>query len=1115
MWRWCLRTTRDVSVVASGIALNRTRLPFHHVSFLRQYVNTYATHGRRCYSRPYKNSSEGTFASTDSSNAGAIALDQTSNISSGTGGLSTAEGAATNVGGPVGHIDASAHSGVDDVLPARLSDSSHSGPQQEDAPPVLDDRPGSLQAVTGTSTPQDESLRSSPADRARVLKELLASDRPIVPSPKSNIVRYIYDLYHSASRDVEQSPLTSAELSSLISLFGSLSLSAPQQVYSSVYRHHFLPHFPETAFRPHWTLVKVIIHRKRKLHMPLSKADRYWLMRAHLAQSVDEPREALLQVARMQYECLRSHRSVEIHISYLQALLSASNPDRIAEAARRLCDLIAWYDEWTPHLLRILWQVVFDATLSLGLKADFLSALRQRLSTSSCDLHSRSGRPGGADSAETQRIDSNLRPLGPIGVRDLVNSLRNSCFPSARTHVILETQLSQWARRLASAVFGSLEEGGKLVETQWNCLVLLAVALNRQGRTSGPTALIAHDGPHSAAAAEWRAICVLASLERLVDPASEATDEIARKLNHILDKLWSSWYDAVTANHAQPTPIIFRSICTLFFRLAGQTKNRTVVERCVDLCDAQKLWSVTDTDPIETSSLQLLAQEQLISALLCGASIERALVYISKRIADPSMLSTVISRAISTLAASHTDTAVDTQAAAHRLGIVASASAITDLAVAVADGGHIAAALRHLDDSQLTHAQHLLIIHHILLAMVRTDHHSRSVYLIGEIADAILRQVSFSAPPPSFRVALQPALLYLPRANQAKTAMSIVQHIVDATPSYFTAGFYGKFIVALLRARHFNFALRVHKLARKLDMRKHLPSLHSFVIYCSRHGAGAIAANVAASIGKPPRQLASAYALTRRLGFRERVPRYVLTLKIPTFLNRDPSRRVHAARAIHALVRVGSLRMAKKLYAQMRTEQDQATRTLIGNDILHGSLFHRRRRNKQRLKKALRTLTELTRDYGFVPDRVTMNILMKSLLEWTSYVDGDKLRGLFDHMVRSGFPTGGLEFPKGVPFGTASGAGAGMINMPSVDSTMKFKRHVRPLYKMFIKAFHLRDDAYGARTVWKILKAVEAESNDLTRMIGKHMARKRIKRRQAARVKAKGGEPCEGSKSGR
>jgi hypothetical protein len=89
-------------------------------------------------------------------------------------------------------------------------------------------------------------------------------------------------------------------------------------------------------------------------------------------------------------------------------------------------------------------------------------------------------------------------------------------------------------------------------------------------------------------------------------------------------------------------------------------------------------------------------------------------------------------------------------------------------------------------------------------------------------------------------------------------------------------------------------------------------------------------------------------------------------------------------------------------------------------------------------------------------------------------LDAAHARRLFDYFVWSGYPREGT----GVPFGSSDAAMRELAvvlgtPIPMPKSKMSIARHVKPLYKMFIKALYLRKDVAGARTVVGILKEVE------------------------------------------
>jgi hypothetical protein len=142
------------------------------------------------------------------------------------------------------------------------------------------------------------------------------------------------------------------------------------------------------------------------------------------------------------------------------------------------------------------------------------------------------------------------------------------------------------------------------------------------------------------------------------------------------------------------------------------------------------------------------------------------------------------------------------------------------------------------------------------------------------------------------------------------------------------------------------------------------------------------------------------------------------------------------------------------------------------------------------MRKVLSVLDLLVQKYSFVPDRITINILLKSLLLWDKAIGSDKLKALFDHMMRSRYAGHDAEAPFGTPLSPH-----GSAHLPSFVS---FERHIRPMYKMFIKAFHVRGDVQFAQIVIGILKAEERamlERRDIrfrARQVGRVRARKLI-----------------------
>jgi hypothetical protein len=81
--------------------------------------------------------------------------------------------------------------------------------------------------------------------------------------------------------------------------------------------------------------------------------------------------------------------------------------------------------------------------------------------------------------------------------------------------------------------------------------------------------------------------------------------------------------------------------------------------------------------------------------------------------------------------------------------------------------------------------------------------------------------------------------------------------------------------------------------------------------------------------------------------------------------------------------------------------------TALGNIILDGQVTHAKSRGARHLSAVLRTLRLLVEEHGFVPDRVTTNIVVKVVLLSPTVLDVTHVRRLFDYFAWSGYVGGG------------------------------------------------------------------------------------------------------------
>ncbi|KZT02604.1 uncharacterized protein LAESUDRAFT_405285 [Laetiporus sulphureus 93-53] len=926
----------------------------------------------------------------------------------------------------------------------------------------------------------DNSRPSSEPSSADQLRRLLSAGEH-GPSLHKFSFNYIRNHYHK-TKVLDQLPsLDTADFSALISLLGSLSVSTPQSPYCSVFSHPAISHMLDSAFRPHWALIRSIATDKCELEGGLRDSDYYWLLRAlcfefrglqgkTLSPHVIKRTRVIIKLARQYYSHLEYHSDVAAHIPFLEILLSSWKRGHVEESLRRIHDLVSQRG-LRPELL---WLMVLHADVNLmsALKELVLSALQPRLLTVD------------SEQLPTLRIRTFMDEPDAPSIKSLVTYLQDALFSRMLPSSLEDTShsvLSQWAFLTTHSIFAL--NGANETHSQWNALVLLAIACNPSSYRRGASPASAHSGTFGMAFADWYTICALASLEQSFLPnlatiTAPIHDGAREKLKDILEALWSRWSSQIDKDRRHPFALVARVVCASFLRLAGRLRCHDLVESCKRFCAYHELGSAKGTAE-GFLGMSSLAEELLTSALLCGSSVEAAVASTLQRVSDAGSLSNAFGSVISSWAQVDVGTARELLFIARRSGVAVNSDVVTDVAVAVASHGRIRTALEYLEDTRLTSQQHLAVLRRIIDVLLQEGHRFRVAHFVPAVGGAMLKLFSFIPPPRTWHLRLQSTLLLMPRFSQASAAVAIVRVVTKAHPAYFQAPFYMKLIQRLLRHRQFRLAERIYRLSVALWPNDKTLSLQSFILELARRDVSSIAYKLAL----PFRRTAlrpDDIRLARMLRFREVTPARPLTLKIRHFLTRR--RRVHpdARRdAMHVLIRAGRLRASKQLFDRLREQQSPGERTLIGNHILHASLSHPSRQSLRRVRKTLNTLNELIKTHGFVPDRVTLNILLKSLILWVSMVNSEKLREIFDHVVRNGYPTGGVKLRYAVPFGTSSQPSP-LISVPHVDPGLPlyFPRHVRPLYKMFIRGFYARGDIDAAHTVIGILKAVETEFVD-------------------------------------
>ncbi|KAF7327875.1 hypothetical protein MKEN_00367400 [Mycena kentingensis (nom. inval.)] len=531
----------------------------------------------------------------------------------------------------------------------------------------------------------------------------------------------------------------------------------------------------------------------------------------------------------------------------------------------------------------------------------------------------------------------------------------------------------------------------------------------------------------------WSTVLALAILERSI------TTPLLNRALQTTRILWVGWKQLEAPRAVQYI------VVAAFFRLAGRTGDMRLLDACRQFCVDRQLW---DAPPVLVDFALAARTARDWNAIFAAL---------------PSSKHTAVANALldSTL-----------YAFCRRHDIDVAARHIHALALRRAWEYFPADAISMLDDPRLSLDQLEDIFNGILSTLRREGHTYRDIPLASKLYVTLKRLYVGTDRVPNQRLqfSLRYVIALLTDSDLPAEAAALVRVLHQRQPELFSSQYLLRIMqvmvrrkpsaaVALLKPMQ-TFAPPAQQNFRTKLMfrlsRARQPKLAAYVYY---HGGGL-------------RRTARDHMLRAvkfRLNRRDGPPLPIRGPRVAGMaLGNEPL-------AVELLART-HLRSA---LAIPRSDKDIASANMILNGALHGS----RSRNARLVRHVLNMRERL----GGAGDRVTLNVLVKALLRWRTYMRGPQIRRLFDHMLRLGYPA-----PRAwrVGHGGVFGQGQGdVIELGlKLSPFVSFERHVRPLYKMFVKALHLVGDREGAETVVGVLKAVGAEAAE-------HARRRRVARR--------------------
>ena len=848
--------------------------------------------------------------------------------------------------------------------------------------------------------------------------------------------------------------LDSEMLTLLIGLFGSLSADPHP---SSVYRVPLASClFGPSTRRTHWAFVLKVGKLKSRRGMPLHDSDRFWLMRAELAIAQASPpleRKSLLPGlcqtlhtnptalsddaygailrARIHYHVIRRHtRHPEVHTHYLETLLAIRDTRLHELSARDISFLLRVHRVCHPWLQRLLYRLVIrhGRFLSAQSQEAILAALWSRI---------------------CQGTDETLDLVPKNGLSSITLDL-DACNSDATSiaHSI-STTLFRFPGHLPNNKLANTP--GHLLSVfcpayvlplRWNSLTLLSIFNSSEMLHVNGTHW-ANDYVMPQVASCWQVIFGLATVERILQDPSSALEmqggptEECSETTRTLHRQWSSIIKSCLISRD-----LACAVATSFLKIASILANSILFHNCRDLYPLKN-----NSKGLPTSVPNFFAAQYVAAAVrVQGPLPDVVFTALETYSPDPNQQCQVLASAVEVLSPVDAPLAYTLYTLLQANGTELGPGATHSLAVSLARRGALRHAVLFLNDARFSLEARGILLSAIARSL-RGNPRARppsSVFIA--VAEELVALYQSHAPPEHFRGHLEQLFVVLSQHGRGGRLLRVVLSIFRGSPGFFQPQFFGRYCRALIRHRQFS---AVNKLLGAITT-AHPKITQSLRIVIDRTGVQTKASRVS----------------------KRTTLRGPTSLQLSSRLRSRPLVGPLLEHSLQELLKLGRVLAAKHIFACAATRVPSSRCTTLGNILLHGVSVQPRPRNGRRVRKVLTLLEDLVKNHGFRPDRATVNILIKVMVRWRSVFDSSRLRDLFDQLVRGGLPAADYSPPR-PPFGTRQTTFSGSPSFSKLPSFISFKKHSRPLFKMFIKAFYSCNDVEAARKVVGILKVEE------------------------------------------
>ncbi|KAF5367568.1 hypothetical protein D9758_003795 [Tetrapyrgos nigripes] len=910
------------------------------------------------------------------------------------------------------------------------------------------------------STP--ESTRNGNDELARLEKFLTSPSSSDPLSPEQ-----LKSLYVSIKTHNLHSTLKPAHFSAIIGIFGSISLPPTSPRIQNRYVQSLCGEKQD-----HWSFVSEVVADKLRLGQFLNDGDRYWVMSMHVHEfhqlksgtATRDQALAALSDASIHYDAIWMHTKIpEILAPYIATLMSLPDSEHKARAINHLSNLLATHSNIHARILALCWNVFLQPveTISPSASLEFVQTMRARLSM----RHPDNDPASRGQALASHRFDKHSKRHARLNleVQQLIASLTATFFPLFSMPVPLS--VTQWASRQAQTVLGANES----LAACWNNLSLLALYHLTKTGSSPAAKLFSSSFPPTLR--DWHVVLALGLLESMALDSGHMDT-----LKRIIQSVWSRWKTHMSASTDRPV-FVDRAIMSSFLRLCGRIRDHGLLNECREYIVAHGLWKTneasTHADRVQVQGLMACYTEAFV--LYYGPQWSDILVSFGL---EPQV---VAENLVEELSHRHPKLAYQlyVYCSDNHVSLTLPVSPIVVFSCALASPRYDLV-VPVLQNKRLNLRQKEDVLQAILEAILA----QRSRYLDRGLASVLLRTMTNVYKETKLNTkhysAFRYAIPLLVNAGPAHGVVHLVKSIYKTDPAVFTPHFFRIIVHALLRRRHFNQAVRLYRLLKDAPVPIRDFIRRKLVVGLAHRGAVRLARKVFGDFAGA--RHGTLELMARRVDYRIRYPDWSSSIRVLSLLKRRRANDIGSIKfALLLLLNSRRAGDALRLFQRSRQHLDTESRTWFGNVFLNRYLRHSRTRNKRAVQRILKTRVFLAREFDFAEDRVTVNIIVRALLRWTVVLDSLNIQALFDDFVRCGYPVAPRwRHQNNVPFGSSNRPSAVMKWLSTFSGDISFEWHIRPLYKMFIKAFHVRGDAWSAKTMVGIYKDERANAIQAT-----------------------------------